>query len=79
MLLRSPFVHCCRTGQTCSKTPKARISSVRHEFNAHAGLREAANHNRKPYKPEPRSLPVLTVAKWVGVVIAVAVVWSLIA
>lgn len=49
------------------------------EYDAHAGLREAAKHKRKPYRPERRSLPVLTVAKWVGVVIAVAVVWSLVA
>ena len=52
---------------------------MRGEFNAHAGLREGARHNPPAPKPEPRSLPVLTVAKWVGVVIAVAVVWSLIA
>lgn len=51
---------------------------MRGEYDAHAGLREAANHKRKPYRPAPRSLPVLTVAKWVGVVIAVVVVWSLI-
>ena len=51
---------------------------MRGEYDAHAGLREAAKHKRKPYKPEPRSLPVLMVAKWVGVVIAVAVAWSLI-
>ena len=52
---------------------------MRGEYDAHAGLREAAKHKRKPYKAEPRSLPALTVAKWVGVVIAVAVAWSLIA
>ena len=52
---------------------------MRGEYDAHAGLREAAKHKRRPYKPEPRSLPVLTVAKWVGVVIALAVIWSLIA
>ena len=52
---------------------------MRGEYDAHDGLREGAKHKRNPYKPEPRSLPVLTVAKWVGVVIAVAVVWSLIA
>lgn len=55
---------------------------MRGEYDAHAGLREGARHNPpapKPApKPAPRSLPVLTVAKWVGVVIAVAVVWSLI-
>ena len=51
---------------------------MRGEYDAHAGLREAAKHKRKPYKPAPRSLPVLTVAKWVGFVIAVAVAWSLI-
>lgn len=50
---------------------------MRGEYDAHAGLREAAKHKRKPYRPERRSLPVLTVAKWVGVVIAVAVIWSL--
>lgn len=52
---------------------------MRGEFNAHAGLREAAKHKRKPYKAVRRSLPVLTVAKWVGIVIAVVVIWSLIA
>ena len=52
---------------------------MRGEYDAHAGLREAAKHKRKPYKAVRRSLPVLTVAKWVGVVIAVAVAWSLIA
>lgn len=52
---------------------------MRHEYDAHAGLREGAKHKRKPYRPERRSLPVLTVAKWVGVVIAVAVIWSLVA
>lgn len=51
---------------------------MRHEFNAHAGLREGARHNPPAPKPAPRSLPVLTVAKWVGVVIAVVLVWSLI-
>lgn len=50
---------------------------MRHEYDAHAGLREAAKHKRKPYKAVRRSLPVLTVAKWVGVVIAVAVVFEL--
>lgn len=52
---------------------------MRGEFNAHAGLREGARHNPPAPKPAPRSLPVLTVAKWVGIVIAVAVIWSLIA
>ena len=51
---------------------------MRGEYDAHAGLREAAKHNPPAPKPAPRSLPVRTVAKWVGVVIAVAVVWSLI-
>ena len=51
---------------------------MRGEYDAHAGLREGAKHKRKPYRPERRSLPVLTVAKWVGGVIAVAVIWSLI-
>jgi hypothetical protein len=53
---------------------------MRGEYDAHAGLREGARHNPpapKP-KPAPRGLPVLTVAKWVGIVIAVVVVWSLI-
>lgn len=58
---------------------------MRSEYDAHAGLREGARHNPPAPKhvppapkPAPRSLPVLTVAKWVGVVIAVVVVWSLI-
>ena len=52
---------------------------MRGEYDAHAGLREGAKHKRKPYKTARRGLPVLTVAKWVGVVVAVAVIWSLIA
>ena len=51
---------------------------MRGEYDAHAGLREGARHVPPAPKPAPRSLPVLTVAKWVGVVIAVAVAWSLI-
>ena len=51
---------------------------MRGEYDAHAGLREGARHVPPAPKPAPRSLPVLTVAKWVGIVIAVVVVWSLI-
>ena len=52
---------------------------MRGEYDAHAGLRDGIRRVHREPKPAPRSLPVLTVAKWVGVVIAVAVAWSLIA
>jgi len=51
---------------------------MRGEYDAHAGLREGARHDPPAPKPALRSLPVLTVTKWLGVVIAVVVVWSLV-
>ena len=50
---------------------------MRGEYDAHAGLREGARHVPPAPKPAPRSLPVLTVAKWAAIVMAVAVAWEL--